>query len=95
VKVVPDELNEQTASATSGSTNVALIQGSAKVSSTMTLYQAINYGSFFSIGALRSAVYFMYLFILSAAAWLLGSRVRIPLRAWMFVSCVSMLCCPV
>jgi hypothetical protein len=24
----------------------------------------------------------------SAAAWLLGSRVRIPLRAWMFVSCV-------
>jgi hypothetical protein len=31
----------------------------------------------------------------SAAAWLLGSRVRIPLRAWMFVSCVSMLCCPV
>jgi hypothetical protein len=23
----------------------------------------------------------------SAAAWLLGSRVRIPLRAWMFVSC--------
>jgi hypothetical protein len=31
----------------------------------------------------------------SAAAWLLGSRVRISLRAWMFVSCVSMLCCPV
>jgi hypothetical protein len=31
----------------------------------------------------------------SAAAWLLGSRVRIPLRAWMFVSCVYMLCCPV
>jgi hypothetical protein len=31
----------------------------------------------------------------SAAAWLLGSRVPIPLRAWMFVSCVSMLCCPV
>jgi hypothetical protein len=30
-----------------------------------------------------------------AAAWLLGSRIRIPLRAWMFVSCVSMLCCPV
>jgi hypothetical protein len=29
----------------------------------------------------------------STAAWLLGSRVRIPLRAWMFVSCVSMLCC--
>jgi hypothetical protein len=24
----------------------------------------------------------------SAAAWLLGSRVRIPLGAWMFVSCV-------
>jgi hypothetical protein len=24
----------------------------------------------------------------SAAAWLLGSRVRIPLRAWMFVSCL-------
>jgi hypothetical protein len=31
----------------------------------------------------------------STAAWLLGSRVRIPLRAWMFVSRVSMLCCPV
>jgi hypothetical protein len=31
----------------------------------------------------------------SAAAWLLGSRVRIPLRVWMFVSCVYMLCCPV
>jgi hypothetical protein len=31
----------------------------------------------------------------SAAAWLLGSRVRIPLRAGMFVSCVYMLCCPV
>jgi hypothetical protein len=31
----------------------------------------------------------------SAAAWLLGSRVRIPLGAWMFVSRVSMLCCPV
>jgi hypothetical protein len=30
----------------------------------------------------------------SAAVWLLGSLVRIPLRAWMFVSCVSMLCCP-
>jgi hypothetical protein len=30
----------------------------------------------------------------SAAAWLLGSRVRIPLGAWMFVSCVYMLCCP-
>jgi hypothetical protein len=24
-----------------------------------------------------------------------GSRVRIPLRVWMFVSCVYMLCCPV
>jgi hypothetical protein len=31
----------------------------------------------------------------SAAAWLLESWVWIPLRAWMFVSCVSMLCCPV
>jgi hypothetical protein len=31
----------------------------------------------------------------SAAAWLLGSRVPIPLGAWMFVSCVYMLCCPV
>jgi hypothetical protein len=31
----------------------------------------------------------------SAAAWLLGSRVRISLGAWMFVSCVYMLCCPV
>jgi hypothetical protein len=31
----------------------------------------------------------------SAAAWLLGSRVRIPLWAWMFVCCVYMLCCPV
>jgi hypothetical protein len=31
----------------------------------------------------------------SAPAWLLGSRVRIPLRAWMFVSCVYMLCCSV
>jgi hypothetical protein len=29
----------------------------------------------------------------SAAAWLLGSRVRIPFRAWMFVSCVYMLSC--
>ena len=27
----------------------------------------------------------------SAAALLLGSRVRVPLRAWMFVSCVE--CC--
>jgi hypothetical protein len=31
----------------------------------------------------------------SVATWLLGSRVRIPLGAWMFVSCVYMLCCPV
>jgi hypothetical protein len=31
----------------------------------------------------------------SAAAWLLGSWVRIPLGAWMLVSCVYMLCCPV
>jgi hypothetical protein len=31
----------------------------------------------------------------SAAAWLLESRVRISLRAWMFVSGVYMLCCPV
>jgi hypothetical protein len=31
----------------------------------------------------------------SSAAWLLGSRVRVPLRAWMFVSCVYMLYCPV
>jgi hypothetical protein len=29
----------------------------------------------------------------SAAAWLLGSRVRIPLEAGMFVSSVCMLCC--
>jgi hypothetical protein len=29
------------------------------------------------------------------AAWLLGLRFRIPLGAWMFISCVSMLCCPV
>jgi hypothetical protein len=28
-------------------------------------------------------------------AWLLGSWVRIPLGAWMFVSCVYMLCFPV
>jgi hypothetical protein len=27
-----------------------------------------------------------------AAAWLLGSRVRIPLRTWMFITCVYMLC---
>jgi hypothetical protein len=32
---------------------------------------------------------------MSAAAWLKGSWVRIPLRPWMFVSCVYMLCCPV
>jgi hypothetical protein len=31
----------------------------------------------------------------SAAARLLGSRVRIPLGVWMCVSCVYMLCCPV
>jgi hypothetical protein len=31
----------------------------------------------------------------SAAAWFLGSRVRIPLGAWMFVSWVYMLCYPV
>jgi hypothetical protein len=31
----------------------------------------------------------------SSAALLLGSRVRIPLGAWLFVSCVYMLCCPV
>jgi hypothetical protein len=28
------------------------------------------------------------------AAWLLRSRVRIPLRACMFVPCLCMLCCP-
>jgi hypothetical protein len=31
----------------------------------------------------------------SASAWLLVSGVWIPLRAWMFVSCVHMLCCRV
>jgi hypothetical protein len=31
----------------------------------------------------------------SAVARLLGSQVRIPLGAWMSVSCVYMLCCPV
>jgi hypothetical protein len=31
----------------------------------------------------------------SAAASLLVSGGRIPLRAWMFGSCVHMLCCPV
>jgi hypothetical protein len=29
------------------------------------------------------------------AGWLLGSWVRIPLKAWMFVPCLSVLCCPV
>jgi hypothetical protein len=29
----------------------------------------------------------------SPAAWLLGSWVRIPLKAWKFVSCVYMLWC--
>jgi hypothetical protein len=29
------------------------------------------------------------------AGWLLGWRVQIPLRAWMFVSCVYTLCFPV
>jgi hypothetical protein len=29
------------------------------------------------------------------AGWLLGSWVRIPLKAWKFVPCLSMLCCPV
>jgi len=27
-------------------------------------------------------------------AWLLRSRVRISLRAWVFVPCLYMLCCP-
>jgi hypothetical protein len=31
----------------------------------------------------------------ATAAWLLGSRVRISLGAWMFVCCVYVLCCPV
>jgi hypothetical protein len=31
----------------------------------------------------------------SADTCLLGSLVRIPLRAWLFVSCVYILCCPV
>jgi hypothetical protein len=31
----------------------------------------------------------------STAAWLLGLQIRIPLGAWMFVSCVYMLYCPV
>jgi hypothetical protein len=31
----------------------------------------------------------------SGAAWLLGSWVRISLEAWMLISCVYMLCCPV
>jgi hypothetical protein len=29
------------------------------------------------------------------ASWLLESWVRIPLKAWMFVPCLSVLCCPV
>jgi hypothetical protein len=29
------------------------------------------------------------------ACWLRGSWVRIPLKAWMFVPCLSVLCCPV
>jgi hypothetical protein len=29
------------------------------------------------------------------AGCLLGSWVRIPLRAWMFIPCLSVLCCPV
>jgi hypothetical protein len=29
------------------------------------------------------------------AGWLLGSWVQIPLKAWMFVPCLSVLCCPV
>ena len=29
----------------------------------------------------------------SAAAWLFGSRIRIPLNAWMFVSCNFCVCC--
>jgi hypothetical protein len=29
----------------------------------------------------------------SAVAWLLGSRIRIPLEAWMFVCCVYVLSC--
>jgi hypothetical protein len=31
----------------------------------------------------------------SAAAWLLWSRVRIPLGVWMFACCVCVLCCHV
>jgi hypothetical protein len=30
-----------------------------------------------------------------SADWLLGSWVRIPLKAWMFVPCLSVLSCPV
>jgi len=30
---------------------------------------------------------------MSITAWLVGSRVRIPLRAWMFVSCVCFVSC--
>jgi hypothetical protein len=29
------------------------------------------------------------------AGWLLGSWVQIPLKAWLFVPCLSVLCCPV
>jgi hypothetical protein len=29
------------------------------------------------------------------AGWLLGSWVRIPLKAWMFLPCLSVLYCPV
>jgi hypothetical protein len=32
------------------------------------------------------------LWCMSAAAWLLGSWVRIPLKAWMFDPCVYILC---
>jgi hypothetical protein len=31
----------------------------------------------------------------SEATWLLGSRFRIPLMSWMFVSCACMFCCSV
>jgi hypothetical protein len=51
------------------------------------------------IGA-ESELFFQCLFLFclrlrSAVAWFLGSRVWIPLRAWVFVSCIYMLCCPV
>jgi hypothetical protein len=29
------------------------------------------------------------------AGWLLGSWVRISLKAWMFIPCLSVFCCPV